>query len=77
MEEFRMGGCDNIVKIDKDKKMKLRDKILVKKLVTNISGRNIYIWSCFMPNRTMFGQVSMKKGLITQEKYENEYLKTD
>lgn len=55
----------------------MRDKILVKKSVIAINGRNIYIWSCFMPNSTMFGQISIKNGLITQEKYENEYLKTD
>lgn len=55
----------------------MRDKILVKKVITYTSGRNIYIWSCFMPNRNMFGQVSIKYGLLTQEQFDKEYGKTD
>lgn len=58
-------------KTDKQKRDKLFGKIIYKKGVFEHRGRSIKYWSCFVPQRKTWNDISLRAELCTNEQLEN------
>lgn len=58
---------------DAEKRNKLKNKIIIKQgEIFHNDYRNIKYWSCFVPKRKIWNDISIMDGLLTEESVENE-----
>ena len=62
---------------DREKFKKLSGKIWIKSKIFILAGREVCLWACYLPTRSMFGDISFKNGLITSDELNNEYTENE
>jgi hypothetical protein len=59
-------------KTDHQKRIKLRDKIIIKTKNFEHTGRTVRSWTCFVPKRKVWDIISQEKNLATEENLQDD-----
>lgn len=77
LDEFK-AWCKEEDRQDVEKRNKLKNKIITyKNTIMHSGNREINYWACFVPRRSIWDEISLKEGLLSEEMRDNEQIMYD